>query len=257
MTIRLRQIALVAYKLQPVIDDLRAVFGLEVCFVDEGVATFGLENSLLPVGTDFLEVVAPVRENTAGGRYLERRKGDGGYMVICQCDGHATQLARRARALELGIRVAWERESADYHILQLHPADTGGSFFEIDWDAREEPEGHWGPAGGADWTRAVRTEVVSAFVAVELQSPDPTPLAERWSAITEIPLVKNDEGQLELPLENARLRFVAAEDGRGEGLGGVDLRVVDRERLLAAAEQRGCRVSDDQVLICGTRFYLT
>lgn len=257
MSIRLRQIALVANKLQPVLDDLRAVLGLEVCFVDEGVASFGLENSLLPIGKNFLEVVAPVRENTAGGRYLERRQGDGGYMVICQCDRHPTQLARRARAEELGVRLALEHETDDYHIMQLHPADTGGSFLEIDWDAREEPEGNWGPAGGSAWTHAMRTHVVSDFTAAELQSPDPTRLAERWSAITEIPLAKNSAGQPELPLENARLRFVPAEDGRGEGLGGVDLRVVDRARLLEAADQRGLRVSDDQVLICGVRFYLT
>ena len=37
MSIRLRQICLVAAELEPVLDDLRAIFGLEVCFVDEGV----------------------------------------------------------------------------------------------------------------------------------------------------------------------------------------------------------------------------
>ena len=47
MSIRLRQIALVANKLAPVIDDLKGVFGLEVCYIDPGVGVFGLENSLL------------------------------------------------------------------------------------------------------------------------------------------------------------------------------------------------------------------
>ena len=89
MWLRLRQIALVAAKLQPVLDDLRSVFGLEVCHVDPGVGVFGLENSLLPVGNQFIEVVAPVEEKTAGGRYLERRGGDGGYMFITQKDGAA------------------------------------------------------------------------------------------------------------------------------------------------------------------------
>ena len=54
MSICLRQICLVAAKLAPVIDDLKAVFGLEVCFVDKAVGQFGLENSLLPVGNNFL-----------------------------------------------------------------------------------------------------------------------------------------------------------------------------------------------------------
>ena len=173
MSIRLRQIALVANKLAPVIDDLKAVFGLEVCYIDPGVGVFGLENSLLPVGNNFIEVVAPIKDGTAGGRYLKRRGGDGGYMVICQCDSHAAQLERRERALAMGIRIAWERESDGYHVMQLHPADTGGSFFEIDWDAKGEPEGNWEPAGGSGWRKAKRTEIVSAYSAVELQSPDP------------------------------------------------------------------------------------
>src|SRR5690348_16129830 len=58
MSIRLRQICLVAEKLAPVLDDLKAIFALDVCFVDPAVAAFGLENSLLPVGSNFLEVVA-------------------------------------------------------------------------------------------------------------------------------------------------------------------------------------------------------
>ena len=84
MTIQLRQICLVAKDLNPVIDDLTEVLGINRCFIDPGVRTFGLENTLMCVGRNFLEVVAPVEEGTAGGRYLNRRGGDGGYMVICQ-----------------------------------------------------------------------------------------------------------------------------------------------------------------------------
>ena len=88
MWLRLRQIALVARQLAPVVDDLRELFGLAVAYRDPSVEAFGLENAVLPVGNQFLEVVAPIREGTAGGRYLERRRGDGGYMVILQCDDH-------------------------------------------------------------------------------------------------------------------------------------------------------------------------
>lgn len=256
MSIRLRQIALVANKLAPVIENLKAVFGLEVCFIDPGVGVFGLENSLLPVGNNFIEVVAPVKENTAAGRYLKRRAGDGGYMVICQCDTHPVQLARRERALGMKIRIAWEHDEPAYHVMQLHPADTGGSFFEIDWDAKCEPEGHWSPAGGSGWTRAKRTEVLSGYSAVELQSPDPRGLAERWSSILEIPTRKDARGRLEIPLDNAAIRVVEATDGRGEGLGGIDVVVADRKRVLAEASKRSIPVGDGQLTICGTRFYL-
>ena len=256
MSIRLRQICLVAERLAPVLADFRQIFGLEVGFVDPAVATFGLENSLMPVGCNFIEVVAPIKENTAAGRYLKRRNGDGGYMVICQCDSHDTQRARKARAASMNIRVAWEHESKGFHAMQLHPADTGGAFFEIDWDGKAEPEGHWEPAGGDRWTTARRTEVVGAYTAVELQSADPRGLAERWSSIAEQPLRKDDRGRLEMPLDNASVRFVEAADNRGEGLGGIDIAVVDRKHVLEAANQRGARVADDQVMVCGTRFYL-
>ena len=58
------------------------------------------------------------------------------------------------------------------------------------------------------------------------------------------------------PLANASIRFVEATDGRGEGLGGIDVVVADRKHLLEAAQRRALRVSDDQVNLCGTRFYL-
>ena len=38
-----------------------------VCHRDPAVGKYGLENALLPVGTNFLEVVAPVEANTAAG----------------------------------------------------------------------------------------------------------------------------------------------------------------------------------------------
>jgi hypothetical protein len=256
MSIRLRQICLVAAKLGPVVDDLKAVLGLEVCFKDKGVEVFGLENSLFPVGSNFIEVVAPIKENTAAGRYLKRRNGDGGYMVICQCDSEGTQAARKARAASLNVRVAWEHDSKDFHGMQLHPADTVGAFFELDWDKKGEPEGHWEPAGGSNWTPARRTDVVKSFKSVELQSADPRDLAERWSSIAEIPLRNDSRGRIEMPLDNASVRFIEATDGRGEGLGGIDIVAADRKRLLATAASRGYAADDDQVMICGTRFYL-
>jgi len=256
MSIRLRQICLVANKLAPVLEDFKAIFGLEVCFKDKGVGVFGLENSLMPVGNNFIEVVAPIQENTAAGRYLKRRNGDGGYMVICQCDGHETQLARKAQAAKMNIRIAMEHESKTFHVMQLHPADTGGAFFEIDWDAKNELEGHWEPAGGSGWPSARRTNVVANYKAVELQAADPRGLAERWSSIAGISLRKDSQGRFEMPLDNAAVRFVEATDGRGEGLGGIDIAATDRAHVVEAAERRGCRSGDSQVTICGTRFYL-
>src|SRR5215468_6763025 len=62
---RLRQICLVAPQLEPVISDICAIMGLDVCYRDGNVAKYGLENALMPVDTILLEVVAPTEAGTA------------------------------------------------------------------------------------------------------------------------------------------------------------------------------------------------
>ena len=253
MWIRLRQICLVANELDPVVEDFRAVFGLEVCYNDPGVGRFGLENALLPIGNQFLEIVAPIEENTAGGRYLERRGGDGGYMFITQCDDHAP---RRKRVEELGIRVVNQFERHGFQNMQLHPKDTGGTFFEIDCQTDGmELDGPWEPAG-PDWKPAKRTDVVDGIVGAEIQSPNPEPLAARWAEIAELPL-ENRDGAPTLDFSGTLLRFVLPDDGRPEGLGALTLHAVDRERAMKAAAERDCLNRDGTIEICGTRFHLT
>ena len=78
MSLALRQIALVAARLAPVEQALTTVFDLTTCHRDPAVGQYGLENVLLPIGRQFLEVVAPTRDETAAGRFLARRGGDGG-----------------------------------------------------------------------------------------------------------------------------------------------------------------------------------
>jgi hypothetical protein len=97
---------------------------------------------------------------------------------------------------------------------------------------------------------------VTSIEAAELQGPDPDRLGRRWSEILQLPLGTNAAGAPELALENAGLRFVEARDGRGEGLGGIDLAAVDPERALRSAEARGVPAKDDQILVCGTRVRL-
>ncbi len=255
MTIQLRQICLVAHKLEPVIQDLTDILGVERCYVDPGVGAFGLENTLLPIGRNFLEVVAPIREGTAGRRYLDRRGGDGGYMVITQADTFANQQALRSRALENKVRVAYESQRDGWNLCQLHPGDMLAAFLEVEWDTHEELTGHWMPVGGYGWEDKVRQDVTVDFVGVELQGPDPMALADLWSRVIGLPL-DTTGGSVTIALHNATLRFVETTDGRGAGLGGLDIAVRNRGHILARAEARGCYVSDDRVDICGTRFNL-
>lgn len=257
MWIRLRQIALVAADLRTAAVDIGSVLGLEACFTDPGVKQFGLKNTLWPIGTQFLEVVTPIAPGTAAGRYLQRRSGDTGYMVITQVDDVTR---RRARARDLGIRVAHDlaRPERGHDGIQLHPADTGGSFLEMDQMLVEgggDVGGPWYPAG-PNWQPYARTELVSGISAAELQSPDPESLARRWADMIEVDLSTDADGHPTLGLDDATLRFVEDTDGRGEGLGGLDVLTNDRDAVLAAAQARRCQVSDDQVIVAGLRVNL-
>jgi len=231
---RLRQVALVAHDLERVVADLHDAFGLEVAYRDPSVASFGLHNAVLPLGNQFVEVVSPVREGTAGGRQLERLGGDGGYMVICHTDDHPTV---RARVADLGVRTAIDVEDHGYRIMQLHPSDTGGSFLEIDFQpGGEDPSGPWMPAG-PDWQQARRTDVVSGITAVEVQSRDPGKTAARWHEITSLDVT---DGTLQL--DNATVTFV---EGPIDSLVGVTLVATDRTR------------AGEEHTICGVRFTLS
>ena len=57
-------------------------------------------------------------------------------------------------------------------------------------------------------------------------------------------------------VDGATLRFVAAADGRGEGLGGLDLRATDPAAVLAAARAQGAPVEDGIVHLAGIRLRL-
>jgi Glyoxalase-like domain len=255
MWLRLRQIAFIVGNADAVAADLRAVFGLEVAFEDEHLpGAYGLQNRLLPVGTQFIELCSPIREGTAGGRYLERRGGDGGYMVICQCDEHAP---RKARVKELGIRVVAARDTDTSCLMQLHPQDTGGSFLEIDWHAGpDDSPPLWTHAIRGPWWEKAHNDRVRAIVAAEIQDPEPAKLARRWSEIMETPISSDSEGQPELLIDNASLRFVPCTDGRPAGLGGIDLAATNPDAVKTAAAARGVLRDDGVILIGGMRIRL-
>src|SRR5262249_20386192 len=113
--LRLRQICLVAPQLEGVIADIAAIMGLAVCYRDGNVAKYGLVNALLPVDTILLEVVAPFREGTAAGRFLDKTSGRGGYMAIFCCDDPD---ARARYAGAIGVRTANVITHAPHHRLQ-------------------------------------------------------------------------------------------------------------------------------------------
>jgi len=247
MSMRLRQVALVAHDLEPATEALCDVLGIEVGFQDPGVGTFGLTNGVMPVGDTFLEVVSPSQQGTSAGRQLERRGGDGGYMVIVQSDAPE---ADRQRMQDLGVRIVWEATLEDIGTLHLHPRDVGGAILSIDW---AEPPESWRWAG-PEWREHVHEDVTTRLESVTIQSPDPAAMAARWAEVLARPSRAAADGGYEIPLDAGCVRFVAQKDGRGEGVSAVGVAVADPEAFRSRAEARGALQPDGSALLCGTRF---
>lgn len=259
--LRLRQLCLVARELAPVEEDLCAVFGVRVCHRDPEVGQFGLHNALMPFGTSFVEVVAPLQAGTAAGRYLERRGGDGGYMVILDSES----LPRwRAHVARIGVRIAAPLALGDYEGMQLHPRDTGGALLEINTTRNgADLHGPYWPAG-PHWPDAVSDARVRGIAGAVLQGDAPETLAERWGRILERTVrhgTQDSEPTADpfLPLDNATLQFMPQHDGRGEGLYGIVVDVQDAQAasaIHATARERGLKTDAAGVHVGGVHFML-
>jgi hypothetical protein len=240
---RLRQICLVAPQLEPLIPDIAGIMGLEVCYRDGNVEKYGLVNALLPVDTILLEVVAPFRDGTAAGRFIDKTGGRGGYMAIFCCDDPD---ARGKHANGMGVRTANVITHAPYHGVQLHPRDCRAAFIEFNHtEGSDDILGTYPPAG-PDWQKSIRKDVTLALTEVEMQSPDPQGLAAHWGKILGVAA-----NGAELKLPNASFRFVK---GASDLMSGLTFRVSDIAKVRDAAKAKGCKVSGDSFELCGVTF---
>lgn len=244
---RLRQIALVGKDLAAAKAEIVDVLGLGGDYADPGVGKYGLHNAVWPIGDTFLEVVSPQQDGTTAGRLLEKRGGDGGYMVILQCDDLA--VARERVAAE-GVRVVDQFDGKGVAFTHLHPRDVGAAILSID---HMEPRERW-EWGGPNWRENVVTQTSTGIVGAELQGDDPGALAIRWAGVLGLPAEPLGEGW-RIGLDGGELRFVKSTDGRGDGLRGFDVAVRDPESVRASAAARG-RLSDGEVTLCGAKVRL-
>jgi hypothetical protein len=244
--LRLRQICLVAPQLEPVISDIADIMGLSVCYRDENVAKYGLENALLPVDTILLEVVAPFQPGTAAGRFIEKTAGRGGYMAIFCCDDPD---ARGAHANAIGVRTANVITHAPYRGVQLHPRDCRAAFIEFNHtDGSDDVLGPYPPAG-PEWQKHIRKDVTRALTEVEMQSPEPQALAAHWGRILDVRV----SGDADLRLPNCIFRFVK---GESEIMSALTFEVAHVAKVRDAAIRKGLNVANDQFALGGATFRL-
>ena len=229
---RLRQLVIAARDLEPVVDELCGFLGVEVCYRDPGVRAFGLHNALMAVGTQFLEVVSPVEDGTTAGRFLDRKGGDAGYMVIFQVPSFESA---RARVDVAGMRIVWEGSVPGIRGMHLHPADIGGAIVSLD---EADPPDDW-PWAGPDWAEHGSSEVASGFASAQVQAQDPGVMAAKWASVLGIDPIGDASGVPAIGLDDAVVRFRAPDDDRGDGLAGIDITAADRSRAGDTAQIGG------------------
>jgi hypothetical protein len=246
--LRLRQVCLAAPHLEASAALIRALLGLQECHRDSGVAEYGLENVVFPLGPDrFLEVVAPTRAGTAVGRFLERRQGRGGYMLIFDCDDPK---ARADNAQALGVRLANHIDRERYQGYQLNPKDCRATLLEFNYTSGgEDTSGAYWPAG-EDWQRCVRTHLTRRLVGVDVVSHDPAGLARHWSSILGVPAT-GEGGRHGIRVDVQDIAIVAARRDPRERLDTLVLAVSGAAGILGRARQLGLATRAHAFALCG------
>ena len=196
-------------------------------------------------------MVSPHQEGTTAGRLLEKRGGDGGYMVILQVEDIA---AARKRIADAGARVVSEtnRDGGKGCYSHIHPRVIGGASVSVDF---MDPWERW-EWGGPEWSQHLKTDTSVGIVGAEIQADDPPAMAGRWSEILGQPAREHANFWC-IPLdEGCEVRFVEVADDRGEGLSRFDVKVRDPDKVREAARARGKLREDGDVTIVGTRVRL-
>jgi hypothetical protein len=253
---KLRQLVFVCKDLESNAKELCETLGIEIAYRDPGVGKWGLANVVCPTGHDFLEIVSPTQEGTSAGRYIQRRKGDGGYMVILQVPDAVKE---RERITALGVRAVEKKDMAEYKYTHFHPSDTAGVLLSIDQTVApaDTDAKLWWPPAAKDWLPHAKSDITNGLGGVEIQAADPDAAAALWSKILNRPV----EGDIIRLDDDGEIRFVPIADDRGPGVSAYDIKTVDRDAVLQRAHKRHhppahIPSSPGQIELCGCRINL-
>lgn len=243
---RLRQVCLVAPTLAAPERALAAVLGAGPCHRDPHLARYGLENVIFRLGDRFIEIVAPIEDGTAAGRFLERGGGRGGYMAIFDCEDPER---RAANAEALGVPVVNRMRVDAYQGMQLHPKTCRAAMIEFNrTEGGEALNGPYWPAG-PDWQAAPQPDPPCRLDAVILDSPTPGDLATHWGRLLGTGVA--DDQSIEAGGVTLR-----GQTGPRECLSALSLRCANPEALLARAENQGLAVDRNNFQLAGVRWQL-
>jgi hypothetical protein len=201
--VRLRQLVLVTKEIDRLTKQICDLFELNLTFKDPELINFGLQNRMIPVGDNFIEIVSPVRDNTAAGRFLAKRDGEGGYMVIVDVPDLNIE---KQRVVDANIEIVWhENRNADGingQSLHLHPKQVGGAILSID---AMSPKSAWLWAG-TDWQKDINRSVVIDLIGVVLSSKNPNHLCSKWERA--LGIKRSVSSDMSIKLEKSKIQFV-------------------------------------------------
>ena len=230
---RLRQLVIATGEIDPLADTICDLFELRRTYSDPELIVFGLKNVLIPLGDTFLELVTPVKENTSAERFLKKRNGDGGYMVIVD----ALDLDKERKRLEtVELDIVWHenRKTDGIHgqSLHLHPKQVGGAILSID---NMKPASSWLWAG-RKWEQDINKSLVSHLSGVNICSPDPDNLLCNWERALGR---KREKDGTSIDLSGSSINFVINAQSQSEYISAFQIHTAKRLEIEKRAASRG------------------
>jgi hypothetical protein len=239
--LRIRQVAWVVRDLDTSATQLQDSLRLSAPYVDPEIHLLGVTNRVFALGGDFLEMVSPLdsKDNTAA-KQLERRKGDGGYMVMLQTTSFEAELARLTSE---GFKVVLDTTREEMEEVHLHPKDTVRCIFSLSQPHPTDSSWVW---GGPDWPELVKkSEALAAGIkstTIQAEDFDAAVLKCKRLLNTEPTVVGPFRARFLLAGGKQALYVVRATDGRGDGLAELELVAADGTRKGRSLNIGGMRV---------------
>ena len=236
---RLRQLVIATSQMDLLADSICDLFELKRTFSDPELIVFGLQNVLIPLGDTFLELVTPIKENTSAERFLKKRGGDGGYMVIVD----SVDLEKERKRLENDrMNIVWYEnrkfESIHGQSLHLHPKQVGGAILSID---NMNPLSSWLWAG-REWEKDINKSLVSHLSGVNICSPNPDRLLSNWETALG---KKRSIGGNSIELEGSNINFVVNSQSQSEYISAFQIHTVNRSVIEKRAASRGNLINNN------------
>jgi len=247
--VRVRQLVIATSEMDLLADSICDLFELKRTFSDPELIVFGLENALIPLGDTFLELVTPVEENTSAERFLKKRGGDGGYMVIVDTLDLEKE---RERLKNAEIDIVWhenrETDGINGQSLHLHPKQVGGAILSID---NMSPPSSWLWAG-TEWEKDINKSLVSHLSGVNICSPHPDKLLSNWEKALGR---KRSVGANSIDLSGSSINFILNTQSQFEHISAFQIHTANRLDVEKRAARRGF-FRDNKIHLGGIDFLL-